>query len=95
MPYSVQTYLRLILPGTAIGLLLYAAAYPLRRRRLARRGLHSPVSREGLLLLFAAYCGGMAMLTLTPPLFDLFAILQGRLRVPFFAMGTFNFKPFF
>ena len=94
MPYSVNMLMRLIVPGMAIGLLSYAAAYPLRRRRLASRGLHSAAVREAMLLLFWMYCGGMAMLTLTPPLFDLLAILRGEAGVPVFPPATYNFKLF-
>lgn len=95
LPHPIVEYLHLTLPGTAMGLLLYAVLYPLRRRRLAGKGLESPAAREWLLLLLFTYGGLMAMLTMTPPYFNLFEALQGRRYLPFFYTGEVNLKPFF
>ena len=83
------------MPGTAIGMLLYIVLYPLRRRRLANKGLGSSAPREWLMLLFFAYSGTMAMLTLTPPYFDLIDTLMGRQQLPIFQTGHINTTLFF
>lgn len=90
----LDTYLQQILPGTLLGLILYVAVLPLRRRRLAGKGLSSPAGREWLMLILWCYGGAMAMLTLMPPGFQLAALLRGELTQPFFAAGTYNFKFF-
>lgn len=94
LPHTVTQYLATALPGAMLGVLLYAIAYPLRRRRLERLGLRSYASREWLMLLFLSYCGAMAMLTLTPPTFHLLAALRGEWLTPFFSTGEFNLRLF-
>ena len=87
-------FLQRMLPGCATALLLWGAVFPLRRRRLNRLNLRSGSAREWLLALFAAFCGGMAVLTLTPPGFDLLMALTGRWSGPFFRSGTMNLELF-
>lgn len=59
-------YLFAMLCGGGPALALFFCLLPLRRRRLGKMGLHSPVRREAVLALFWMYCGGAAMLGLTP-----------------------------
>ena len=46
------------------------------------------------MLVFWAFCGGMAILTLTPDWFDWRSILAGGVHMPFFMWGTVNLRPF-
>ena len=94
LPRSLYSYLRLILPGEAMGLVLYAVLYPLRRRSLVRRGLRSSAPREWSLLVFFVYCGAIGMLTLTPPCFNLFDLLRGHPHFLLFHSGSFGLKLF-
>ena len=55
-----------MLPCMVLVLVLYLALLPLRRRSLRQRGLVSGPTREGTLLLFLLFCGGLAALTLFP-----------------------------
>ena len=87
-------FLRRMLPGCAVAVLLWGAVFPLRRSRLNRLDLRSGPGREWLLALFAAFCGGMAVLTLTPPGFDLLKALAGQWSEPFFRPGTMNLELF-
>lgn len=86
--------------GALPALAVFALLYPLRRKRLARRRLASSPLREGALALFWMFCGGMAMLTLTPRwvVWSLVDCLHGyRWNVgeyPFFELGTVNLAPF-
>lgn len=87
-------YLTQMLPGALAALALYGCLYPVRRRRLASAGLVSPRPRECLLALFWMFCGGMAVLTLTPWGFDLFSVLRWGWEGPFFRLGDVNLIPF-
>ena len=87
-------FLRNMLPGMALAAALWGALLPLRRRRLARLGLVSRPAREWLGLAFAAYCGGMAVLTLLPPHFDLLTVAREGYDQPFFRPGTCNLRVF-
>ena len=80
-------FLRRMLPGCLLALALWAAVLPLRRHQLARLGLQSSRGREWLLAAFVAFCGGMAILTLTPPGFDLIKALRGNWHGRFFRRG--------
>ena len=62
----IRYYVVNMLPGVLGAVLLFGCLYPWRRRRLHDRGLGSTDLREGALLLFWMFCGGMAVLTLTP-----------------------------
>lgn len=64
--WNVFHYLREMLPLALIALAVLALLGPWRRRRLARRKLTSSGTREVLLALFVAFCGGLAAITLFP-----------------------------
>lgn len=83
-----------MLPGALAALALYGCLYPWRRRRLQDAKAVSPRRRECLLALFWMFCGGMAMLTLTPWGFDWRAVLRWGLAEPFFQLGDVNLVPF-
>ena len=70
-------YLVRMFPGLLLAALLFALLRPWRLRRLSMRGLASSRLREGTLLLFWLFCGGMAVLTLTPGWFDWLPLLRG------------------
>ena len=84
--------LRAMIPGALLGLLLFAALLPARRRRLARLGLESSRRREKVLALFWAWCGAMAMMLFFPPDFDLLNVLRHGYEGPFFRRGGTNLR---
>lgn len=55
----------------------------------------NPKEREAALLLFWLFCGGMAVLTLTPGWFNWLPLLKGLVpdHVPFFTLGSWNLVP--
>ena len=59
-------YLFAMLCGAVPALAMFLVMRPLRLRRLERAGLSSPLLREAALALFWMYCGGAALLGLTP-----------------------------
>ena len=59
-------YLFAMLCGAIPALALFWCLRPLRRRRLREKGLCSSPRREAVLALFWMYCGGAAVLGLTP-----------------------------
>lgn len=74
-----------MLPCMGLVLVLYLALLPLRRRSLHQRGLVSGPAREGVLLLFLLFCGGLAALTLFPHNFwpyGFLGLLQGEQVLP-------------
>lgn len=93
-------YLFAMLCGAAPALAMFFLLRPLRLRRLNRLGLASPLGREGALALFWMYCGGAALLGLTPrwvvpalaglPL----GIPWNEAGRPFFSPGTISMVPF-
>lgn len=93
-------YLLAMAWGALGALAVLAALIPLRRRRLRARRLESRGVREGALALFWMFCGGMAVLTLTPRwvVWSLVDLLHGcRWNVgdyPFFEWGLMNLRPF-
>ena len=97
-------YLRLIgyytenmLPGILSAVLAFACLYRWRQRRLSAQGLTSSRLREGILLLFWAFCGGMAVLTMTPWGFHWITLLRSGIisdQGTFFSLGTVNLIPF-
>lgn len=87
-------YLRRMLPGILAALAVYGCLYPGRHRRLRTVGLVSLRRRKITLALFWMFCGGMAMLTLTPWGFDLTAVLRRGWEGPFFRLGAVNLIPF-
>ena len=60
------SYLFAMLCGAVPALALYLCLRPLRLRRLREKGLCSSLRREAVLALFWMYCGGAAILGLTP-----------------------------
>lgn len=91
---GILDYLVRMLPGTVLAALLFFFFLPMRKRRLLYAGLFSPLSREFFLLLFFLFCGGMALITLTPRWFRWQTLLTDGLSEPFFQIGTFNLIPF-
>lgn len=59
-------YLFAMLCGAIPALVLFFCLRPPRLRRLRRKGIFSPSRRETALALFWMYCGGAALLGLTP-----------------------------
>ena len=88
-------YIIRMFPGFLLAVLMFLALRPWRVRRLAGQGLSSSLLREAALLLFWLFCGGMAVLTLTPGWFDWLPLLQGLKPVhgPFFSLGSWNLAP--
>lgn len=92
-------YLLTMACGAFPALASFAALTPLRRRRLRERRLASPGPREGALALFWMFCGGMAMVTLTPRwvVWSLADCAHGcgwnAGGYAFFQMGTVNLVP--
>ena len=82
-----------MLPGILAAALAYGLLLPRRRRSLASACLLSSCAREAAMLVFWAFCGGMAILTLTPDWFDWRSILAGGVHMPFFMWGTVNLQP--
>ena len=72
-----------MLPGFGLGMLAYLLLRRLRKMHLTARGLSSGMAREGAMLLFWAYCGGMAVLTLVPQPNYVTAALMGY-TAPYF-----------
>lgn len=97
--YSVyiQDTLRYIVrmfPGFVLAGALFVGMRRWRLRCLAERGLGSSRRREGTLLLFFLFAGGMAVLTLTPHWFDWWPLVRGlRSAGPFFSLGGWNLRP--
>ncbi len=93
---SVFDFLVRMLPGILPAAILYFCLLPIRRKKLAMRVLTSSRPREVLLLLFLLFCGGLAVLTLTPRWFHWLSILTGELTQipPFFQLGNFNLTLF-
>ena len=88
-------YLVRMLPGLLLAALLFALLRPWRLRRMAERGLCSSPLREAAVPLFWLFCGGMAVLTLTPGWFNWLPLLRGLARDhgPFFTLGAWNLTP--
>lgn len=89
-------YIMKMLPGAVAAAVVLGLLWPWRKRRLGAKGLVSSRGREGALLLFAMFVGGMAAITLTPWGFDWRAILlEGwRWQGQYFSLGAVNLRPF-
>lgn len=93
-------YLFAMLWGAVPALALFFLLRPLRLGRLGRKGLASPPRREAALALFWMYCGGAAILGLTPrwvvpALADLpLGGAWNEAGLPFFSLGTVSLVPF-
>ena len=92
--HMLADYAVKMLPGILAAALAYGLLLPRRRRSLASACLLSSCAREAAMLVFWAFCGGMAILTLTPDWFDWRSILAGGVHMPFFMWGTVNLQPF-
>ena len=95
--HLVWYYVENMLPGVLGAALAFVCLYPWRQRRLKALGLSSIRLREGVLLLFWAFCGGMAILTLTPWGFHWVTLLRYGIisdHGTFFSLGTVNLIPF-
>ena len=93
----ITYYLANMLPGAVLALTAYAGLYGWRRRRLERLALKSSLTREAVMALFWMFCGGMAVLTLTPWGFHWIVWMKyGVLsdQGTFFALGDVNLIPF-
>ena len=86
---STLDYIVRMLPGLLGAAITFFILRPWRLKRLAGLELSSPRLREGALLLFWLFCGGMAILTLTPYWFDWLALVRGLkpIHPPFFTLG--------
>ena len=83
-----------MIPGLVLAAILFPCLYPLRQRRLTGKGLVSKPAREVLLALFWMFCGGMAVLTLTPPDFNWLTAIRYSYSLPVFSLGFINLVPF-
>ena len=75
---DILRYVIQMLPCALAGAGLFFALLPLRRRRLAIRGLRSPAPREGALLIFVLFCAGLAALTVFPSNLWSYVLEPGR-----------------
>lgn len=96
---QILRYLLTMLWGAVAALAAYLCLRPWRRKRLTDRGLVSPALREAALCLFWMFCGGMALLTLTPrwtvsSFVDMFHGYPWNAgQQPFFRWGSYNLSP--
>ena len=75
---DVFRYVVQMLPCAFASAVLFFVLLPIRRQCLARRGLNSPVLREGTLLVFVLFCAGLAALTIFPSNLWSFVIAPNR-----------------
>lgn len=87
-------YLLRMLPGALLATLTYVCLLPVRKRKLAQAGLISPLHREFILFVFFLFCGGMALITLTPRWFHWLTLLTGGQIEMYFQVGSVNLTPF-
>ena len=92
--WMTWSYLVKMLPGMLAALALYGCLYSRRMGKLETMGLASSRGREAVLVLSWMFCGGMAMVTLTPWGFSLFDVLRRGWAGPFFQLGYVNLVPF-
>lgn len=85
--WMTADYLRRMLPGILAALAVYGCLYPRRVPAAADSWPGQSRRREITLALFWMFCGGMAMLTLTPWGFDLTAVLLPGLGGTLFPTG--------
>lgn len=94
---QARYYGEAMLPGLLAAALMFAGLYRWRQRRLTARNLTSGPVREGAVLLFWMFCGGLAMLTLTPWGFHWvnwlrYGVVSDSGR--WFSLGSLNLIPF-
>ena len=92
--WMTWSYLVKMLPGMLAALALYGCQYSRRMGKLKTMGFASSRGREAVLVLSWMFCGGMAMVTLTPWGFSLFDVLRWGWAGPFFQLGYVNLVPF-
>ena len=92
--WMTWSYLVKMLPGMLAALALYGCLYSRRMGKLKTMGLASSRGREAVLVWSWMFCGGMAMVTLTPWGFSLFDVLRWGWAGPFFQLGYVNLVPF-
>ena len=92
--WMTWSYLVKMLPGMLAALALYGCLYSRRMGKLKTMGLASSRGREAVLVLSWMFCGGMAMVTLTPWGISLFDVLRWGWAGPFFQLGYVNLVPF-
>lgn len=63
---NVWFYVREMLPLALVALCVFLLCRGWRQRRLSERGLASSRDREVILVIFVAFCGGLAAITLFP-----------------------------
>ena len=85
---NITTHVLDMLPGAALAAVLFACLRPWRKHRLAARGLRSTPPREAALLLFWLFCGGMAVITLTPRWLGFGSVLRYGLPPAVTVFGT-------
>ena len=88
-------YIIRMFPGFLLAALMFLTLRPWRVRRLAEKGLSGSRLREAALFLFWLFCGGVAVLTLTPGWFNWLPLLRGLVpdHAPFFTLGSWNLVP--
>lgn len=87
---EIVGYVWKALPALALGAALYGCFLPLRRRRLAGRGLESGTAREVWLAVFVMFTAGLLWLTVVPR----FRWVDGQLAMLPGGYGLINLKPF-
>lgn len=96
----ILRYFFTMLWGAAAALILFLCVRPLRMGRLGKRGLASPPPREIVLALFWMFCGGIAIIGITPRwlIYAFECLLRGEswneAGLPFFSLGTVSLVPF-
>lgn len=87
---QILRYLGRMTPAVILAVALWGVLRPLRRARLARKGLAATPWHEGALAVFMALLAGLLWLTVLPE----FYWAEGRLHYAFEGFGLVNFKPF-
>lgn len=91
-------YLFTMLWGAVPALVLFLCLYPVRQKQLQRKHLYSSFPREAVLALFWMYCGGIAIIGLTPRwvIYSFEDLLYGlpwnSMGLPFFSLGNVSLK---
>lgn len=87
---EIVNYLVRMLPAVAVGLLLYWASRPVRKRRLTRKGMETGRGHELGLCLFIMFLSGLLWLTVLPGIFW----EEGRFVLRQEGFGKVNLRPF-
>lgn len=84
---DIRWFLNSMIPGFAAAGVLFLLSLPLRKKRLASRGLTECGFREWAMLLFWMFTGGMAVITLAPEPGWLYTGLAYGYWHPYFDLG--------